>query len=281
MSLPFFAARPAPEEKGNTMARFTTLYSGSSGNCAVVEEQGRYLLVDMGKSCRLTQNALKELGLAPHTLDGVLVTHEHSDHVGGLAIFLKYHPVPVYGSAATLEYLAGHGLVPPGARLVDIDGRTEAVGGFGVQSYETSHDSLACRGYRVAVPSGGVVSIATDLGFVSGEVMANLLLADVVALESNYDPTLLRTGPYPYYLKTRIASHRGHLSNDACGDALARLVQNGCEKFLLCHISQENNTPELALAGVRAAFLRAGVVPGRDCVVRAAARHAVSPVFTF
>ena len=95
------------------MARFTTLYSGSSGNSALVEENGRYLLVDMGKSCRMTQNALKGLGLPLADLGGILVTHEHSDHVSGLAIFLKYHPVPVYGSAATLDYLACRGLVPP------------------------------------------------------------------------------------------------------------------------------------------------------------------------
>ena len=104
------------------MARFTTLYSGSSGNSALVEENGRYLLVDMGKSCRMTQNALKGLGLPLADLGGILVTHEHSDHVSGLAIFLKYHPVPVYGSAATLDYLACRGLVPPGAELIDIDG---------------------------------------------------------------------------------------------------------------------------------------------------------------
>ena len=117
------------------MARFTTLYSGSSGNSALVEENGRYLLVDMGKSCRMTQNALKGLGLPLADLGGILVTHEHSDHVSGLAIFLKYHPVPVYGSAATLDYLACRGLVPPGAELIDIDGRTEDVCGFAVHHH--------------------------------------------------------------------------------------------------------------------------------------------------
>ena len=185
------------------MARFTTLYSGSSGNSALVEENGRYLLVDMGKSCRMTQNALKGLGLPLADLGGILVTHEHSDHVSGLAIFLKYHPVPVYGSAATLDYLACRGLVPPGAELIDIDGRTEDVCGFAVQSFETSHDSVACRGYRITTPLGRVAGVATDLGYVSDEVLANLLLADVVALEANYDYNMLMTGPYPYYLKTR------------------------------------------------------------------------------
>ena len=168
-----------------------------------------------------------------------------------------------------------------GAELIDIDGRTEDVCGFAVQSFETSHDSVACRGYRITTPLGRVAGVATDLGYVSDEVLANLLLADVVALEANYDYNMLMTGPYPYYLKTRIASQRGHLCNEENAATLVRLLENGCERFALCHISQENNTPELALESVRAALLGAGVVPGRDCVVNAARRHEVSPIIEF
>ncbi len=262
------------------MARFTTLYSGSAGNSSVIEDNGRYILVDMGKSCRQTQNALKQLGLLPASLAGVLVTHEHSDHIGGLAIFLKYYPVPVYGSAPTLRYLKAHRLVPPGAKLIEIDGRTEEIGGFSVQSFATSHDSAACRGYRITTPSGGIACVATDLGYVSDEVMANLLLADVVALESNYDEDMLMTGPYPYQLKTRIASPMGHLSNSDCAMTLACLAQNGCRKFTLCHLSEENNTPALALESARSALTAAGVDP-ETCCIEAAARHAVSRVYEF
>ena len=113
-------------KKGLTIAGFasicllytsTTLYSGSSGNCAVLEEAGRFLLIDMGKSCRQTAAALQALGLAPSGLAGILLTHEHADHVAGLRVFLKKWNVPVYGCAASLDYLAGHGLVPPGAQL--------------------------------------------------------------------------------------------------------------------------------------------------------------------
>ncbi len=263
------------------MAQFTTLYSGSSGNSALVEEDGRFLLVDMGRSCRMTTNALKALGLAPENLCGILVTHEHSDHVSGLAIFLKYHPVPVYGSAPTLEYLLSHGLVPADAVLIDIDGRTQDVGGFSVQSFETSHDSVACRGYRITTPQGKVVSIATDLGYVSDEVLANLLLSDVVGLESNYDRGMLMAGPYPYYLKTRIASPNGHLSNDDCAAAIVMLAQNGCRNFSLCHISKENNTPELALENVRAAMHEAGFADSTQYTLYAAMRNEISPVIDF
>lgn len=263
------------------MARFTTLYSGSSGNSAMVEENGSFLLIDMGRSCRMTINALKSLGLAPENLCGVLVTHEHSDHISGLCVFLKKYAVPVYASAATLEYLLAHGLVPENTQLMDIDGITQNIGGFEVQSFETSHDSLACRGYRITTPQGKVVSIATDLGFVSDEVLANLLLSDVVGLESNYDPVMLMSGTYPYYLKMRIASANGHLSNEECAATIVTLAQNGCRHFALCHISKENNTPELALEHVRAAMDEAGFSEDAQYTLQAAMRSDVSPVIEF
>ncbi|MEG1322230.1 MAG: MBL fold metallo-hydrolase [Ruthenibacterium sp.] len=263
------------------MAEFTTLYSGSSGNCAYIAEDGRYLLVDMGKNCKTTVAALKTLDAPLTQLGGILVTHEHSDHVSGLAVFLKQHPVPVYGSAATLEVLAQRNQVPSNAQLVEIDGRTEDICGFGVQSFTTSHDSVACVGYRITTPRGRVASIATDLGYVSDEVLANLLLADCVSLEANYDLEMLMCGGYPYYLKTRIASKRGHLCNDESAETLVRLLENGCKKFALCHISLENNTKDMVYTAVKTALLQHGVIPEADCVVQAAMRHSVSPILEF
>lgn len=263
------------------MANFTTLYSGSSGNCAYIEEDGHYLLVDMGKSSRITQTALRELGAAPDGLEGILVTHEHIDHVRGLGVFLKQRSVPVYGCAATLDYLADRGMVPPNAELVELEGREDDVGGFGVQSFATSHDSVACCGYRVTTPKGRVLAIATDLGFVSDEVLANLLLADAVALEANYDLHMLMTGPYPYYLKTRIASKRGHLCNDESAETLFRLLENGCERFALCHLSEENNAPELVKRTVGVCFAANGVAADRQCILQTQLRHEISPIITF
>lgn len=263
------------------MARFTTLYSGSSGNCGLLEEDGKFLLVDLGKSCRATARALQELELHPSGLGGVLVTHEHSDHVNGLNVFLKKWPVPVYGQAATLDILAGQGLVPGGAQLVEMDGSERDVAGFGVQSFSTSHDSAVCCGYRVTTPKGKTLAIATDLGIVSDEVLANLYCADVVALEANYDFHMLMTGPYPPYLKKRIESPRGHLCNDECAATLVKLIQAGGKRFSLCHISQENNAPALALQSVQLALMENGLVPDADVVVQAALRHEVSPLFEF
>ena len=262
------------------MAFFTSLYSGSSGNCSVVRCGDEYLLIDMGKSCRVTLNALKELGLPVSGMKGLLVTHEHSDHVAGLAVFLRHYSVPVYASAATLDHLEGLGLTPPGAELIAIEGRSEPVGGFTVSAFPTSHD-VPCCGFRIAAGDGSVMAIATDLGCLSPAVHAALAGAGLVALEANYDLEMLRNGSYPYYLKRRIESPRGHLDNRECAAAVLELIQQGCQKFALCHLSRENNTPELALAAVRGTLLEAGIVPGPGVRVQAQKRSEPSDWMEF
>lgn len=253
------------------MALFTTLYSGSSGNCGLVLHEGKYLLIDMGKSCRTTLNALRKLGLAVSDCQGILITHEHSDHVSGLDTFLRHYSVPVYGCAATLEMLDSRGTIPPAIEAIAVDGRTEEVGGFVVTSFPTSHD-VPCCGFRITAPDGSVMAIATDLGCLTDPVHTALSGADLVALEANYDLHSLRYGSYPYYLKRRIESPRGHLDNNECAAKILELVQQGCKKFALCHLSKENNTPDLALGAVRSALVAAGVTPGPGVRVQAQKR---------
>ena len=254
------------------MAGFTTLYSGSSGNCAVVEENGAYLLVDMGKSCRQTLAALKQVGLEPDGLQGILVTHEHSDHISGLSVFLKKYPVPVYAYGESLHFLRRQGFVPETVPCIDVRNKSLHVGDFWVESFETSHDSLACCGYRIVTHTQKTVALATDLGYVSPEVLANLYCADVVALESNYDPYLLMSGKYPAALKYRILSNSGHLSNEDCAKTVVKLMENGCQKIVLCHLSKENNEPELALGTVHIEQQNRGLSVPEQTVLRAASR---------
>lgn len=257
------------------MASFTTLYSGSSGNCGLVQCGQKYLLIDMGKSCRITVNALKELGLALSDLEGILVTHEHSDHIKGLQVFLKNHPVPLYAGADTLDALDAMGVLPAGLETQAVEGRTLDVGGFEVTAFPTSHD-VPCCGYRIYTPDGRVMAIATDLGQLTTPVHQNLSGADLVALEANYDPYSLRNGPYPYYLKQRIASARGHLSNDECAAKILELLQEGCTRFALCHLSQENNTPDLALGTVFRTLAMAGCTPEKGTIIQAQKRSQIS-----
>ena len=237
------------------MAYFTTLYSGSSGNCGLVRCGQQYLLIDMGKSCRTTLTALKSLGLAVSDCVGILITHEHSDHVSGLDTFLKKHPIPLYGQ--TLE-----------------------IGDFTVTSFPTSHD-VPCCGYRIRTADGHVMALATDLGYLTPVVQDRLMGCDLVALEANYDAFSLHGGPYPYYLKVRIASDRGHLDNKACAAEILDLIQDGCKKFALCHLSQTNNSPELVMTTVYNVLLAAGIQPGRDVLIQTQSRNEVSPYIEF
>ena len=238
------------------MSEFISLYSGSSGNCSVVRTGEKYIIIDMGKGVRTTSAALKELGLNISDCAGILVTHEHSDHVKGLATFLKKN------------------------QLRTLSGGEEDVGDFGVTMFPTSHD-VPCVGYRIHTPDNKTMTIATDLGVLTPPVHQALSGCDLVALESNYDLHMLHSGRYPYYLRSRIESNRGHLSNDECSAKLLELIQEGCKKFALCHLSQENNTPALALQTMFNTLGAAGVVPEKDCIVQAQRRNEISPALTF
>lgn len=262
------------------MAIFCPLYSGSSGNSTYLDAGESALLIDLGVSCRAAVTALQQLGADFSKLKGILITHEHSDHIAGLKVFLKHYDVPVFGLPETLDFLANRGDLPAAAQLIAVGGRPEQIGDFTVTAFPTPHD-VPCCGYRIATPDGKVMAIATDLGQLTETVHTSLAGADLVALEANYDPYSLQHGSYPYYLKTRIASPFGHLSNPECAAKVLELVQTGCKKIALCHLSKENNTPELALEAVRKALLAAGVIPEPDVVVQAQRRNEPSPVLEF
>lgn len=254
------------------MPRFTTLYSGSSGNAGVVEQDGRFLLVDMGGSCRSTLQAMQAVGLEPQNLQGILVTHEHSDHIKGLKVFLKRFPVPLYAGIATLEALWQMDAVPECAELIAVDGRSEDIEGFEVTGFATSHDAAGCCGFRIKTPGGAVMSIATDLGVVTEDVMEHLRGSSLVALEANYDHDRLFKGRYPYYLKQRIASPRGHLRNEDSAAVVAQLITEGCRGVALCHLSVENNHPDLVRTAIERALFAAGMHQMTDCQVQIAPR---------
>jgi phosphoribosyl 1,2-cyclic phosphodiesterase len=231
-------------------AGIATLYSGSSGNSTLVCGERARVLVDMGCSCKKTLGELYSLGVSAKDIDAVFITHEHSDHVGGLLTFLSHYGVPVYGSERTLRYLRERGIVPKSAKLEPLEkGAAIKIGDITARCFSTSHDSADCVGYRFGLESGASIAVATDLGFVSDEVFAELLGCSLVALESNYDDTMLLSGKYPYYLKARIRSHVGHLSNRECAEAAVKLAEGGTKRLVLMHLSRENNIPELALTG--------------------------------
>ncbi len=230
------------------MANYISLYSGSSGNCSIVEQDGKFIIIDIGKSAKITNAAIKEIGLELKNLQAVFISHEHQDHVQGLKVFLKNLAVPVYSNAYTLDFLIKNNLLPEHTQTIDLDYQGVTVGEFRVCGFEIPHDSQACTGFKIFTNTGTSMALATDLGCVSKDTYENLKGNDLVVLEANYDEYMLKTGPYPYYLKSRIASNRGHLSNEQAGMAAYTLLKDGVKKIRFCHLSNTNNTPNAVLA---------------------------------
>lgn len=219
--------------------------SGSGGNCMLLSDRDTHILIDAGISMRRVQQSLRAAGLDIQDIGGVLITHEHSDHVSGLKNLLKYYELPLYAPHTVAARLCG--MVPEAAEHMHVipTGEPFRIGRLSIRAFHTPHDTDESVGYRVE--GRGVFALATDMGHVTEEIFNGLLGADTVLIESNHDPDLLIDGPYPFSLKRRILSDHGHLSNGDCAELAARLVENGTQTVILGHISRENNRPELAM----------------------------------
>lgn len=258
--------------------QLVTIASGSSGNCALLSQDDAHLLIDCGVSCRRIATALAGLGVDPSTLLGVLITHEHSDHIAGLATLTKRFRLPLWTSPGTAGQLLTR---VPGVRTVlrtVLPGGSFSLGPFTVETFPTSHDASQSMGFSISCGDKRA-AVATDLGYVSEEVLDGVLGCQLLLCEANHDVDFLRSGPYPPYLKARILSDRGHLSNEA-GAALAlQCAAHGAKTVVLAHLSAQNNTPALALQTAGAALSAAGFTPGRDVTLAVAPRSCPSPIF--
>ena len=262
------------------MSNFCALYSGSSGNSMVVSSGGVSLLVDAGVSCKSILSALQQRNIDISTLQGILITHEHIDHVRGLKVLLKKLPLPVYASEGTLDSLCQTELVPAEADLRVIAQPTE-IGGMEVTPFATPHDAAGPLGFAITTGEGERLGIATDLGHITDEVDAALCGCGTVVIEANYDEYSLRTGRYPYYLKQRIASQFGHLSNPASAAQCLRLVQHGARQIVLCHLSQENNSPSMAAEAITGYLHQHGCCVDHDYRLQVARRSQPSDIIRF
>lgn len=228
------------------MARIYPLFSSSKGNSTFIGSEKGGILIDAGVSCKRLCTALCDNGISPEVIQGIFITHTHSDHIAGLKVFTKKYNIPVFAQNTNLEYLANRDKVSPLCRLEQVDTQDICIGDYKIHSFKTPHDTPASCGYRINTPDDKTVVTCTDLGEVTPLISKNLYGADLVLIESNYDEKMLKTGSYPYELKKRISSKFGHLSNTDCGNQLIKLIKNGTNKFILGHLSQENNTPQTA-----------------------------------
>ena len=228
--------------------KVTMLASGSKGNSALISTGKQNFLVDMGISCRMLTSRLKEIGFNVEDLDGVLITHEHTDHVNGLGTFTKKYSVPIYSSELTWRAILSKqpNILRHNCRII---GGALRCGEVEINSFEIPHDAVDPHGY-VFKCNGSKCAYITDTGFVTPAVRQAAEDADTIILEANHDVEMLKKGIYPPHLKQRILSTRGHLSNESAGWLLANLPRLP-ENIILAHLSQENNLPHLALDTVR------------------------------
>ncbi|MCB0304274.1 MAG: MBL fold metallo-hydrolase [Calditrichaeota bacterium] len=227
--------------------KYCILASGSRGNSIYVEGRDTRLLIDVGLSAREIENRLRSKNLDPAAIDAVILTHAHNDHVKGVGVFANRYKIPVYGHPETLDGITR--LLKPGQKVQATNGPFQ-FRSIHLTPFRVPHDCEPTHGFLVQ-EDGRVLAICTDLGYVTPDIRAHLKQAHALILESNHDPEMLMGGPYPFHLKDRIAGRTGHLSNHNAGELLQELIGPHIRQVVLGHLSNENNTPELALNTVR------------------------------
>ncbi len=237
--------------------RVVVLGSGSAGNSLVVESGGRRILIDAGFSCRELEKRCDLVGVAPESLEAVVLTHEHGDHSRGADRLARRFGLEVYGTAGTLQSLSwsegARGMLRPVA-----SGWPYEVGGFSVESFSVAHDAREPVGLAVQDEEGSRLGLVADLGTWSRLAAARLQDLGILILEANHDLDMLRTGPYPWSLKQRVASRHGHLSNHQAAECLPEIIGDDLRWLVLYHLSRTNNNPAVAAATVGEALDRAG-----------------------
>ncbi len=264
--------------------QLTSIASGSSGNCIYIGTERTHVLIDAGISGKRIENGLQALDLTAQDIEGILITHEHCDHIAGLGVMARRHGLPIYATHKTIDAILGIsslGRIDP-ALFCPIEPEVDfAIGDMQIHPVRVSHDAADPVAYlvRQGEKTAGVI---TDLGVYDDSLVEKLRDADVLLLEANHDIKMLEVGPYPYPLKQRILGEKGHLSNSACGQLLSQILHDSFRTVMLGHLSKENNYPELAFQTV-SVEVDMGDCPysAKDFPIRVAPRDRLSETIRF
>jgi phosphoribosyl 1,2-cyclic phosphodiesterase len=263
--------------------RLLTIASGSSGNSTYVGDDETHLLVDAGVSKKRIEEGLSSAELSAKDLSGILITHEHSDHIQSLGVLARKYGLPIYATAGTLDYImhsSALGTIDPGlCRVIKADNELQ-IGTLTVHPFSIPHDAAEPVGFRISSQDTSV-AVSTDIGHSSEYLIDNLKGLKAILIEANHDVRMLEAGPYPYYLKRRILSDVGHMSNETCGRLLCEVLNDAMKYVILGHLSKENNYPDLAYESVRCEIHegRCGYEPD-DFDIRVARRDMPGQVLT-
>lgn len=263
--------------------RLCSIASGSSGNCIYVGSENTHILVDTGISKKKIDEGLQELGVKGEELKGILITHEHSDHIQGLGVFSRKYHVPIYATKGTIAGIKAYkslGNMPEELlNEIEVD-HDFKVGDIEVHPFAISHDANQPSGYRMNYNDKSV-AVATDLGKYDDYIVENLKNLNAILLEANHDIHMLEVGPYPYVLKRRVMGDKGHLSNELSGRLLCDILHENLKGVVLGHLSKENNYAELAFETVKLEVTM-GNNPyrGEDIPLYVAKRDSISNIIT-
>lgn len=263
--------------------RFQSLASGSSGNCYYVGNMSYGILIDAGIGSRAIRKHLRSIGLDFDKIWGLFITHDHADHIRGVGTLGERFHIPVYTTEKVHEGINRNYCVTQKlstCRKYIEKYETTEVGEFSVTAFPVSHDATDSVGYTVEY-RGKKITFATDLGYINDDVVAHMSQADYLVLEANYDEEMLMKGNYPYYLKQRIISETGHLSNEQTGKCLSEYYHERLQHIFLCHLSKENNLPELAYATIREHLESRRIIVGKDVNLTTLERFSPSELYVF
>lgn len=254
---------------------FCSLYSGSSGNSIFVGNKNTKILIDAGMSGKHLENALKEIDENPRDIDGIFITHEHTDHTKGVGVLSRKYNIPIYTNLETWDKIKNTiGKISDENKRIITDNIIN-INDMLITRFNIPHDAAAPSGYTVEIGSKKV-GIATDLGHFSKEISSNIKDCDLILLESNHDIEMVKFGTYPYSLKRRILSNIGHLSNEDCGRAIIEMMDGKQKKIILGHLSHNNNYPELAYETVKSILLEERICLEKDILLSLARREGPS-----
>lgn len=233
------------------MLKYCSLYSGSSGNCFFIKSNKTNILVDAGVSCKRVVTALSDINIDITTIKGILVTHEHIDHTKGLALLSNKYNIPIYANQKTWNALSNiTNKIPENNIKLFTTYKELKIGDLKIVPFPIPHDAVDPCGFNI-YNGNKKISVATDIGHISEDLLSYLKNSSSIFIEANYDPEILKYSSYPYLLKERILGNNGHLSNLSAGKTIATLYKYGLKNALLVHLSKENNFPELAYTTVQ------------------------------
>ena len=244
------------------MIKIIPLFSGSKGNCTLIKSSNANILLDVGYGYKRTLEALEKLGLTPKDITAILITHEHSDHINSLPMWTKKCSTDIYVPPLIMDYICQRSYC---SKVYGIEYNLQ-IEDVTITPYECSHDATQCFGYRFSDENNSVASI-TDTGFVDLKTVDFLAPCTTIQIESNHDVDMLKNGSYPYPLKERILSDHGHLSNAQTAELLKNLIGSNVKNVLLAHLSENNNTSELAFSQTERMYAENNMIEGRDVFV--------------